>query len=258
MLIAQTRTLQLPVMPGDALPNGAAKRAVDILGRRIANDAYLPGQTMPTEPELAESLEVSRATVRDAIKVLSGKGLVRTARRYGTRVRAVEEWNLLDADVVSWHEHGHPRLAVMFAETTELRIILEPAAAALAAERATADQIDTILEAALALHPEQDDVQAMFAADCRFHATILDATGNGMLRQMRQLFVTMLRISYEFSVLERVTEPVSKEGHIRVAQAIKSRNGSLAHAEMAKMLELNRRDAIRIGPALQNIHSHQT
>jgi DNA-binding FadR family transcriptional regulator len=249
MLTDENRTLQMPVMPGDALPTGVAKQAVDILGRRIANDAYLPGQIMPTEPELAESLEVSRATVRDAIKVLSGKGLVRTARRYGTRVRPVEEWNLLDADVVSWHEHGHPRLVTMFAETTELRIILEPAAAELAAQRATATQIDAILGAALALHPEQDDVQAMFVADCRFHTTILDATGNGMMRQMRPLIVSMLRVSYEFSVLERVTEPISKEGHIRVARAIEARDGPMARNEMAKMLELNRRDAVLVSPA---------
>lgn len=250
MLIAEMKTLQTPLAPGDALPTGAAKLAVYTLGRRIANDAYLPGQIMPTEPELAESLGVSRATIRDAIKVLSGKGLVRTARRYGTRVRPVEEWNLLDADVVSWHEHGHPRLALMFAETTELRIILEPAAAELAAQRATRAQIEVIMEAALALHPEQDDLQAMFASDCRFHATILDATGNGMLRQMRPLIVTMLRVSYEFGILQRVTAPVSRDGHIRVAEAIRDGKGRIAREEMAKMLELNRRDAISIKPQI--------
>ena len=91
MLTAEMKTLLMPLTLGDALPNGAAKQAVDILGRRIANDAYLPGEIMPTEPELADSLGVSRATIRDAIKVLSGKGLVRTARRYGTRVRPIEE-----------------------------------------------------------------------------------------------------------------------------------------------------------------------
>lgn len=254
MLIAEIRTLQMPIMPGDALPTGAAKQAVDLLGRRIANDVYLPGQIMPTEPELADSLSVSRATIRDAIKVLSGKGLVRTARRYGTRVRPVEEWNLLDADVVTWHEHGHPRLVTMFAETTELRIILEPAAAELAAQRATAAQVEAILEAASTLHPEQEDVQAMFVADCRFHTTILDATGNGMMRQMRPLIITMLRVSYEFSAIERVTAPISKDGHIRVAQAIKAGNGSEARKEMARMLELNRRDAIIVSPPIHHNH----
>ena len=245
MLAAENKAslLMAPVF-GDALPTGTTKIAVDTIGRRIANDVYLPGQIMPTEPELAQSLGVSRATIRDAIKVLSGKGLVRTARRYGTRVRPIEEWNLLDADVISWHEHVHPRLARIFSETTELRLILEPAAAGLAAQRATPTQIDTIVGAAAALHPEQDDVQTMFAADCRFHTTILDATGNGMLRQMRPLIITMLSISYEYGVLQQASEPVSREGHIRVAEAIQQRDGKLASEEMARMLELNRRDAI--------------
>nr|WP_272212682.1 GntR family transcriptional regulator [Marinicella sp. W31]MDC2878593.1 GntR family transcriptional regulator [Marinicella sp. W31] len=89
--------LAFPIDLSSSLPTGAAKEAVTVLGRRITNDVYGPGEIMPTEPELAESLNVSRATIRDAIKVLSGKGLVRTARRYGTRVRPLDEWNLLDS-----------------------------------------------------------------------------------------------------------------------------------------------------------------
>ena len=79
--------------------------------------------------ELATRLAEAEET-RDAIKVLSGKGLVQTARRYGTRVRLIEEWSLLDVDVTSWHEPDQPRIGRMFAETTELRCIIEPAAAA--------------------------------------------------------------------------------------------------------------------------------
>jgi DNA-binding FadR family transcriptional regulator len=61
---------------------------------------------------------------------------------------------------------------------------------------------------------------------------------------MRSLIITMLRVSYEYGVLQQASEPVSREGHIRVAQAIQQRNGKLASEEMARMLELNRRDAI--------------
>lgn len=137
--------LKIPSEFASSLPTGAAKQAVEALGRRIASDIYREGEVMPTEGELAESLGVSRATVRDAVKVLSGKRLLRTARRYGTRVRPVDEWNLIDADVVAWHAPDHPRIRRIFAETTELRTIIEPAAAALAAERASARQIETLL-----------------------------------------------------------------------------------------------------------------
>ncbi|RUT31409.1 FadR family transcriptional regulator [Arsenicitalea aurantiaca] len=240
---ARPVVLDLPVDLGSSLPTGATKLAVEILGRRIANDAYRPGEVMPTEPELAESLGVSRTTVRDAIKVLSGKGMVRTARRYGTRVRPVEEWNLLDADVAAWHDPTHPRLQVMFAETTELRGIIEPQAAGLAAERATGEQIAAIVEAAYAMHPQSGAVEDLFAADCTFHATILDATGNLLMRQLRPIILTMLWISYEYGVLAKSQEPVSRDGHIAVAEAIRRRDAAGARAEMSQMLELNRRTA---------------
>lgn len=228
---------------GSALPTGATKIAVDELGRRIANGVYRPGEIMPTEPELAASLGVSRTTMRDAIKVLSGKGMVRTARRYGTRVRPVEEWSLLDAEVVAWHEPTHPRLQSMFAETTELRGIIEPQAAALAAVRATQAQVATILEAAYAIHPGSGAVADLFNADCTFHATILEATGNLMMRQLRPIILTMLWISYEYGVLAKSPEPVTREGHIKVAEAIKRRDPAVAQAEMAQMLDFNRRTA---------------
>jgi DNA-binding FadR family transcriptional regulator len=244
---------------GSSLPNGAAKIAVDVLGRRIANDIYEPGDIMPTEPELALSLGVSRATVRDAVKVLSGKGLVRTARRYGTRVRPVEEWNLLDADVAAWHEPSHPRLQMMFRETTEMRTIFEPAAAALAAERATPAQVEAMLAAAYAMHPDEDDAAALFLADCRFHATLLEATGNQMMQQLRSIVLTMLRISYEFGVNSRDSEPVTREGHIEVAEAIRDHDAETARSAMARMLERNRRTAMhpivarRTGPAADGL-----
>lgn len=242
---AAPRRLPGPTDLGAALPTGAARQMVDLLGRRIANGAYRPDDIIPTESELAAALGVSRATIRDAVKVLSGKGLLRTARRYGTRVRPVAEWNLLDADVASWHEPDHPRLRQMFAETTELRGIIEPEAAALAASRATPAQVETILAAAQALHPAEDDVATLFEADCRFHATLLEATGNGMMTQLRPILLTMLRISYEYGVTAGGAEAVTREGHIEVAEAIRDRDPAAARAAMARMLERNRAVAVR-------------
>jgi len=238
------------LLPGTgSLPTGSARIVVDLLGRRIANSVYQPGEVIPVEAELAQSFGVGRTTIRDAIKVLSGKGLVRTARRYGTRVRPVEDWNLFDADVVGWHDPGHPRLVTMFAETTELRYIIEPAAAALAAERATRKQVETILAAAQSLHPDGDSAQEMFEADCRFHATILDATGNLMMRQLRPLILSMLRVSYDFGVRAASSDdPVTREGHIKVGEAISARNSAAARRAMEVMLDRNRRDALRHAP----------
>jgi len=232
-------TLIIPLEFASALPNGRARIAVDALGRWIADDTYATGSVMPIESELAETLGVSRATVRDAIKVLSGKGMVRTARRYGTKVMPVDEWNLLDSDVVAWHKPSHPRVRQIFADTTELRAILEPEAAALCALRASDAQIAIIVEAACTMHPETGDIQALFDADCRFHLTILEATTNQVLRQMRHLILTTLRVSYEYGVLNQRNGPVTREGHIAVADAIACRDAIGARNAMTTMLQRN-------------------
>lgn len=239
----EAMALSFPIDFGSSMPTGAAKQAVDAIGRRIANGVYKPGEIMPTEAELASSLDVSRATVRDAIKVLSGKGLVRTARRYGTHVRPVEEWNLLDTDVAGWHEPNHPRFRQMFAETTELRTIIEPAAAALAAERATEGQVRRILESGYGIRPGDGDIAALFEADCLFHSTILDATGNSMMQQLRPIILSMLRISYEYGVMAPDSEPVTRQGHIEVAEAIRRRDPVEARRAMTTMLDKNRQMA---------------
>jgi DNA-binding FadR family transcriptional regulator len=215
--------LKFPLEFNSPLPTGAAKKAVEILGARIINDVYAPDEFMPTEAELAESLAVSRATVRDAVKVLSGKGLVRTARRYGTRVMPVSEWNLLDGDVVAWHDPAHPRIKRMFSETPE--------------------QVRIILDAAHAMHPEDGDLQPLFAADCQFHITLLEATQNNVMKQMRQIILSMLRISYEIGIITMDGEDVSREGHIEVAEAIRARKPDAARKAMQRMLERNERAA---------------
>jgi DNA-binding FadR family transcriptional regulator len=130
----------------------------------------------------------------------------------------------------------------IFAETTEVRTILEPAAAALAAQRATEAQRTMILNAARTMHPE-GDVAALFHADCAFHVTILEATRNQVMRQMRQLILTMLRVSYEYGVMRPVHDPVTRAGHVAVAEAIANHDGPAARDAMAKMLSRNARIA---------------
>jgi GntR family transcriptional regulator, galactonate operon transcriptional repressor len=95
------------------------------------------------------------------------------------------------------------------------------------------------------MQPDEGDVDTLFSADCVFHSTILESTGNLMMRQMRPIILTVLQISYEFGVLIVDGERVSREGHIKVAEAIRDRDGVLARAEMESMLERNRQTALR-------------
>ena len=82
---------------------GLVKSVVNTLGQRIAAGLYTEGETLPVEQHLADSLSVGRNALREAVKVLSGKGLISTAPRSGTKIRPKDEWNMLDPDVLSWH-----------------------------------------------------------------------------------------------------------------------------------------------------------
>lgn len=112
------------------------------LGSRIVRGELQPGQTLP-ETELCRDLGASRTVVREVLKTLSAKGLVDTRTRTGTRVLEATHWNLLDLDVLGWRYAAMPRMQ-FFRELFELRRMIEPNAAALAAERATAPDIKAI------------------------------------------------------------------------------------------------------------------
>lgn len=192
----EVREFQLPASGLLSLPTGSVKRIVHTLGQQIVDGRFQPGETLPTEAELSEDLEVSRTVLREAVKVLSGKGLLRTARRYGTRIRPFEEWHLLDPDVVHWHGPNSPTAPRIYRESTTLRRIVEPEAAALAAAHASPDQVQVILAAAHSIKPNPFGVSSMLAADYAFHSTILESSGNVMLAQLSGLILALLQFSY--------------------------------------------------------------
>ncbi len=228
-----------------SLPTGAVKDTVEHLGRRITLGYYPIGETLPKEDELVSSLGVSRTVIREAIKVLCGKGLVRTARRYGSKVCSFDDWNLLDPDVIRWHTPECPMTARIYAEATQLRAIFEPEAAALAALNGTQIQKETILIAAQGVHSDHG-LEAMIGADYAFHATILQASGNLMLAHFQNLIHAVLLSSYRAGKDRIPEEKLSRQNHISVATAILSGEPEQARKNMQKMLQLNQEIADRI------------
>ncbi len=150
---------------------GVHVTVVDAIGRWILGGVYDPGDLLPREDDLAEKLGVSRTSVREAVKVLSAKGLLQARRRVGVRVRARDEWNLLDPLVLSWHpDVGRDKSLID--SLIEARRIIEPEAAALAAIRATADDLARIEEAYLGMERNvRTDLEACCEADLRFHTS---------------------------------------------------------------------------------------
>lgn len=148
-----------------------------------------PGDIL--DPELiATEFSVSRTVVREVLKVLAAKGLVGARQRYGTFVTERSQWNLLDSDVMTWRATGAPDPRLVL-ELDEVRGIIEPAAARMAAERRTPEQLTVIRDAWKSLNaaytsdsPTRPDPAE---SDFSFHRAILSASGNELLEQFEVL-----------------------------------------------------------------------
>lgn len=228
-------------MTGKKSTRGQVTAVVDTLGYRIAAGHYAEGETLPIEQELADSLEVGRNALREAVKVLSGKGLIRTAPRSGTRVRAREDWNMLDPDVLRWHADPDIATEKFMLDLIELRRIVEPRAAELAASRATREDVADILSAYEIMSATDSDRQQRIEADIQFHSAILKAAHNEVLTHFRHAIATYLKAH------ARLGEQVSAsddsqdlERHHQIALAIATGKAKPAYNLTVEMLQLNR------------------
>ena len=154
---------------GDGATSSLKDRIARDLGQRILSGAYAPLSVLPTEAELCVVYGASRTALRDALLTLSAKGLIEARKRAGTRVRVSSEWNRLDAQVLEWMRDIEPDLDFVRG-LIEARLVIEPAAAQLAAKMATSGDL-AIIEAAyeaMCVAPEHD-LAACLDADVKFH-----------------------------------------------------------------------------------------
>jgi DNA-binding FadR family transcriptional regulator len=136
------------------------------LGALVLDGRFPPGEALPREDDLAGLFAVSRTSLREAVKVLAAKGLLEARPRTGVRVRPQDDWNLLDADVLSWHPDLTGDRDLM-RSLIEARRVIEPPAAGMAAMRATAADLARIEAACLgieAAYPADADAGIAAAA----------------------------------------------------------------------------------------------
>jgi len=150
------------------------------VGVAIVTGQHAPGSVLPGEIELAEGFSVSRSVIREALRMLAAKGLVESRPKTGTRVRERQEWNLLDPELLGWMFEGAPPLPFVRG-LFQLRLIVEPAAAELAARGRTARQLSAMGHALEVMDQMGLADERGRAADQQFHALILQATGNELL-----------------------------------------------------------------------------
>jgi len=210
---------------------------VEQLGSRIVRGDLKPGVTLPNEADLGRELGASRSVVREAVKSLAAKGLLEPRARIGTRILESRHWNLLDLDVLSWRYASMPR-AQFFRELFEIRRMIEPRAAVLAAERADAADIDEMTLAYAAMEVADQTTDAAIEADLRFHRAILSATHSDLLMQMGGIIGVGLLVSFRIS---SDSYGVSLLEHRYVLDAIRARQPDQAAKAMEQLLSNTRK-----------------
>lgn len=209
---------------------GLQGRVIDGVGLQIIGGLYAPGELLPKEAALSEEYGVSRTSVREAMRVLAAKGLVDIRQKVGTRVRQPELWNVFDSDLLRWHNEAG-RGEVVMRDLVELRQILEPAAARLAAGRAHMDDLQRIDDALGKMARSATDREAYAHADVEFHQAVYAASHNVLLRQFGTVVADFMYLT--FSVQQDAkTQPdelsQDAESHAAVFRAIDRGNGEVA------------------------------
>jgi DNA-binding FadR family transcriptional regulator len=206
---------------------------LDSLGRAIVTGHY-EGSQFPTEAELAKQHAVSRSVTREAVKMLTAKGLLTARPRKGTTVQPGSCWNLFDPDVLRWLLERKFSLELL-RHFSELRFAIEPAAAALAARAADADGLAAITagyERMVAADVGDDDP---LEADIAFHIAILRASANPFYMQFRDVVTTALRTSIRFTNRFK-GRTASLPQHHAVLDGIQKRDAEAAAMAMSALI----------------------
>lgn len=224
-------------------PRGLHGALIHDLGRKIVGGVHPAGVALSLDG-LCADYQASRPTVREALRVLESKGLLKIRQSLGTRVQPVDEWNLLDADVVAWRLASDDR-ARQVRELLQMRLAVEPVAAGLVAQVADPAVIAR-LEAALAAMrgaAGDGDLRAFTEADVEFHATLLSGCGNRMFPLLTVLVATALEVREQALTQHHVDLSVSAlEEHGAVVAAIARGDETAAEQRMRDMLRALQRE----------------
>ncbi len=204
------------------------------IGQQIVSNQYKVGESIGDENKLAVFYRVSRAVVRDAIKILNGKGIVESRRGVGTQVLPRSNWAMLDSDILAWHQAIEPNVDLMW-QFLDVRKVFEPKAAYWAAERASDTQLTQIKTAFEDMQNELNP-KNFIMADAEFHRLILRATGNDFMIAFEGVIFSALLLSLR---LTNKTKDLNKESlplHKSVSDAILLGDKNLAERKMKQLL----------------------
>lgn len=213
-----------------------SQRMTQELGRQIVCGVFDKNESLPTEADLCETFGVSRSAVREAVKMLSAKGLISSKPRQGIRILPEEQWNIFDTDLLRWSLEGNPSMKVL-KEFLQVRIALEPEAASLAARFATQENIAAIEAALGQMKAAGDNLEAELEADIAFHVSVLYATRNRFYVRLRDFIQTALHVSIRYTSPIKANHEAVVEDHAKVLSAIKNRNPERAKHAMLLLID---------------------
>ncbi|WP_423606817.1 FadR/GntR family transcriptional regulator [Sphingomonas sp. MS122] len=234
-------------LPGDAgrAERGTGRRlrgaVAHYLGTAIVGGAIRPGERLTGEVDNSAALNVSRSAYREAVQVLAAKGLVESRTKAGTRVLPRSRWNLLDPDVLAWAFAGEPDIGYV-RDLFELRAIVEPAAARLAAARRDKADIRALREALTGMRRHTLATEAGRAADRDFHDAILRASRNDVLITLSASIGAAVSWTTQFKQRTRALPRDPVPDHVRVGEAIIAGDADEAEAGMRVLVELALQD----------------
>lgn len=215
------------------------EQIVEQIEQLILDGKLHPGDQLPSERELAEQFDVSRTAVREAVKALREKGLVEIETGRGTFIthgvskalRRSLDWMVRSGD-------GN-RLA----DLVQVRNILEPEIAALAAEMATGSDIERLEQAVNIMDSALDDADVYVEADQVFHLALASATQNQLIPTLIDPIVDLLREQRKRIFLVEGGARRGQYHHKRILEAVKKHDRMAARSAMQAHLAQVRQDS---------------
>jgi DNA-binding FadR family transcriptional regulator len=207
------------------------------LGIAIVSGQYQPGDVLDNEVAASEQFHVSRSAYREAIRILAAKGLVESRPKTGTRVSPRMRWSVLDPEVLAWMFEAEPSEDFLRG-LYELRTIVEPAAAALAAVRRDETQLERMRAALIRMQHATLATEAGQLADREFHDTVLEATGNAPLFALSSGIGAVVRWTTVFKQRDRALPRDPLPDHWKVFDAIAAGRPDQARQAMQQLVDL--------------------
>ncbi|MDE2451293.1 MAG: FadR family transcriptional regulator [Gammaproteobacteria bacterium] len=227
-------TSKKPARGGSLRLHGTIARDI---GVRIVSGRIAPGRVLDGEIEASERLKVSRTAYREAVRILAAKGLIESRPKLGTRVSVPRSWHLLDPDVISWIFTATPDESLLRG-LFELRTIVEPAAAALAAQKRSPEQLQALRRALDAMATSTLASEEGRQADRNFHSTLLEASGNPFLASLESGVAAAVSWTTVFKQRNRPLPRDPLPDHERVYEAVASGDAAAARDAMTELVHL--------------------